>query len=193
MKKFAALLAVVLLVVSFASISAQEKEVKKAPCSSTCKSTAIDSETKVKFQKLKLQYELDTVDLNAEKKALHKSMMTELLNEETSKKSLDKIVKSINTNQSKMLSAKMSYLLKVKEILPADHYKKFLMKGHGHGCEPGCKKSCCTSKSAHKCGSSCSHGASKCSKAGTAGHTCTDACKTASAGCETPCNVKVKK
>lgn len=187
MKKFAMLFAVVLLVVSFVSISAQEK----APCSSTCKSTAVDSETKVKFQKLKLQYELDTVDLNAEKKTLHKSLMTELLNEETSKKSLDKIVKSINTNQSKMINAKMSYLLKVKDVLPADHFKKFLMKGHG--CAPGCKKPCCATKSTG-CKSSCSSkGASKCSSAGTAGHTCSSSCTTASAGCETPCSVKVKK
>ena len=183
MKKFAALLAVVILVVSFVSISAQEK----APCSST----AVDSETKVKFQKLKLQYELDMVDINAEKDALHKSLMTELLSEETSKKNLDKIAKSINTNQGKMVKAKMSYLLKVKDVLPADHYKKFLMKGHG--CAPGCKKPCCADKSSHKCGSSCSHGASKCSKAGTAGHTCTSACTSASAGCETPCEVKVSK
>ena len=185
MKKFAALLAVVILVVSFVSISAQEK----APCSST----AVDSETKVKFQKLKLQYELDMVDINAEKDALHKSLMTELLSEETSKKNLDKIAKSINTNQGKMLKAKMSYLLKVKDVLPADHYKKFLMKGHG--CAPGCKKPCCSTK-ASGCKSSCSSkGASKCSKAGTEGHTCTDACKTASASehCETPCNVKVTK
>jgi hypothetical protein len=178
MKKFAALLAVVLLVVSFVSISAQEK-------------AAVDSETKVKFQKLKLQYELDMVDLNAEKDGLHKSMMTELLSEETSKKNIDKIAKSINTNQGKMLKAKMSYLLKVKDVLPADHYKKFLMKGHG--CAPGCKKPCCSTK-ASGCKSSCSsHGASKCSKAGTDGHTCTSACTSASAGCETPCKVKVSK
>jgi hypothetical protein len=183
MKKFAALLAVVLLVVSFVSISAQEK----APCSST----AVDSETKVKFQKLKLQYELDMVDLNAEKDGLHKSLMTELLSEETSKKNIDKIAKSINTNQGKMLKAKMSYLLKVKDVLPADHYKKFLMKGHG--CAPGCKKPCCSTK-ASGCKSSCSsHGASKCSKAGTDGHTWTSACTSASAGCETPCDVKVSK
>jgi len=202
MKKFAVLFAVVLLAVSFVSISAQEK----APCASACKSTAIDSETKVKFQKLKLQYELDMVDLNAEKETLHKAMMTELLNEETSKKSIDKIAKSINTNQGKMIKAKMSYLLKVKDVLPADHYKKFLMKsschgmkGHGHnGCEPGCKKPCCASK-ASGCKSKsagCSKGASKCSSAGLKGHTCTDACKTASAKsahCETPCSVKVSK
>ena len=187
MKKFAVLFAVVLLAVSFVSISAQEK----APSSSACKSTAIDSETKVKFQKLKLQYELDMVDLNAEKETLHKEMMTELLSEETSKKSIDKITKSINTNQGKMLKAKTSYLLKVKDILPADHYKKFLMKGHG--CAPGCKKPCCAKKTSG-CKSSCSSkGASKCSKAGTDGHTCTSVCKTASAGCATPCSVKVSK
>ena len=186
MKKFAALLAVVLLVVSFASISAQETEVKKAHCMST----AIDSETKVKFQKLKLQYELDMVDLKAEKETLHKSLMTELLKEDTSKKSIDKIAKSINANQGKMLSAKMSYLLKVKDVLPADHYKKFMMKGHG--CAPGCKKSCCATKTSG-CKSSCSSkGASKCSMAGAKGHTCTAACASASKGCATPC-VKVKK
>jgi len=124
------------------------------------------------------------VDLKAEKEALHKEFMTELIKEDASKKNIDKIAKSMNSNQGKMLKAKTAYLLKVKDVLPADHYKKFLMKGYG--CGSGCKKSCCAPK-AHGCKSSCSsHGASKCSSAGAKGHTCTSACKT-------PCTVKVKK
>jgi hypothetical protein len=188
MKKFAALFIVAVLVVSFVSVSAQEKK----SCASSCKSTALDSETKVKVEKLKLQYELDTVDLKAEKDQLKKSLMTELMKEDASSKSIDKIVKAMNTNHSKSLNLKMDYLLKVKKVLPADHFDKFIMKGQG--CAPGCRKPCCATKSTGcKSSSGCSKSASKCSKAGTAGHTCTSSCKTASAGCETPCSVKVKK
>ena len=191
MKRFAALLAIVLLVVSFASISAQEKEAPKADDS---KCTAVDSETKVKFQKLKLQYELEMVDLKAEKETIHKEMMEELLKEDTSTKTLEKLGKSMNSLQYKMHKAKMDYVLKVKKILPADHWKAFLTKQHGgsHGCAPGCKKPCCATKTSG-CKSSCSTSASKCSMAGTKGHTCTTACASASTkGCKTPC-VKVKK
>ena len=189
MKKFAILLAVVLLVVSFASISAQEKEAPKADHS---KCTAVDSETKVKFQKLKLQYELEMVDLKAEKEKLHEEMMAELLKEESSTKTLEKLGKSMNGVQYKMHKAKMDYILKVKKILPADHWKGFLNKqscanvtGRSHG------------QVGHKYDASCthgSHGAGRCSMAGTRGHTCSSACKPSAAhtGCKTPC-VTVKK
>ncbi len=187
MKKFAALFIVAILVVSFASVSAQEKKA----CASSCKSTALDSETKVKVEKLKLQYELDMVDVDAEKGKLHEALMAELMKEDASSKSIDKIAKSINTNRSKALSLKMDYLLKVKKTVPPEYFNKFITKGHG--CAPGCTKPCCAKKSSG-CKSSCSSkGASKCSKAGTEGHTCTSACTTASAGCSTPCSVKVKK
>lgn len=180
MKKFAALFVVAILVLSFASVSAQEKKA----CASSCKSTALDSETKVKVEKLKLQYELDMVDVDAEKAQLHEALMAELAKEDASSKSIDKITKSINTNRSKALSLKMDYLLKVKKTVPPEYFNKFITKGHG--CAPGCTKPCCAKKS-----TGCK-GTSKCSKAGTKGHTCTDACKTGS-HCETPCNVKVKK
>lgn len=191
MKKFAALLVMAILVVSFVSVSAQEKKA----CASSCKSTALDSETKVKVEKLKLQYELDMVDVDAEKAQLHEALMAELMKEDASSKSIDKISKSLNANHGKMLSLKMGYLLKVKKAVPAEYFNKFITKGHkGQGCEPGCTKPCCAKKTAGCKGSSgCSKSASKCSKAGTPGHTCSSACTKGSAHCETPCNLKVKK
>ncbi|MCK4549554.1 MAG: hypothetical protein KAU49_05275 [Candidatus Krumholzibacteria bacterium] len=183
MKKFAALLAVVLLVVSFASISAQETEVYKHHAS---KCTALDLETKVKFQKLKLQYELAMVDLKAEKEKIHEEMMTELLKEESSTKTIEKLGKSINGVQYKMHKAKIDFVLKVKKVLPADHWKGFLMMQH-------CGSLGC-SHSSHS-----AHGSAKCPMVGTKGHTCTPACGTGhhgegghkTTGCKTPC-VKVK-
>ena len=50
MKRFASLIAVLLLVAAVTAISAQEKE---APAADHCKMTAVDSETKVKLQKIK--------------------------------------------------------------------------------------------------------------------------------------------
>ena len=127
------------------------------------------------------------VDLNAEKGKLHDTLMAELMKEDASSKSIDKIAKSINTNRGKALSLKMDYLLKVKKVLPPDHFKAFITKGHkGQSCAPGCKKPCCATKS-----TGCK-GASKCPMAGTEGHKCTDACKTGS-HCKTPCKVEVKK
>ncbi len=144
--------------------------------------------------RLKLHYELAMVDLKAEKEKIHEEMMTELLKEESSTKTIEKLGKSMNSVQYKMHKAKMDYVLKVKKVLPADHWKAFLMKQHGgsHGCAPGCKMPCCATKTkgkgaccsksyghksgGHKCGSSSSHGAAKCPMAGTKGHTCTVAC-----------------
>jgi len=184
MKRFASLIVVLLLIATVTVISAQEKEVPGAE-----PFTAVDSETKVKFQKLKLQYELDMVDLKAEKETIHKEMMTELLKEESSTKTIEKLGKSMNGVQYKMHKAKIDYILKVKKVLPADHWKAFLTKqhhgaGYGTGCSHGsAAKGCCPKA-----------GAAKCSLAGTKGHTCTVACThpTARTGCKTPC-VKVRK
>ena len=188
MKRLAALTAVLLLIAVVTVVSAQEKE---APAADHCKMTAIDSETKVKFQKLKLQYELDMVDLKAEKEKIHKEMMAELLKEDSSTKTIEKLGKSMNGIQYKMHKAKIDYILKVKKVLPADHWKMFLDKhacsaratGHSHG------------SAGHKCDSNCTHGTAKCPKVGTRGHTCTAACthSAARAGCATPCGVKVRK
>ena len=171
MKRFASLIAVLLLVAAVTAISAQEKEVPPAePCSS------IDSETKVKFQKLKLQYELSMVDLKAEKGKLHEEMMAELLKEESSTKTIEKLGKSMNGVQHKMHEAKIDYILKVKKIFPADHWKAFLNKQHTAGMGHGtAAKGCCPMM-------------------GTKGHKCTTACTHSAprAGCKTPC-VKVKK
>jgi hypothetical protein len=187
-KKFAVLLVAALMAVSFASVSAQEKE---APKAGHCKSMALDPETKVQVEKLKLQYELDMVDVDAEKAQLHEALMTELAGEGATTKSIDKIVKSLNANHGKMLSLKMDYLLKVKKVVPAEYFNSFISKGQA--CAPGCTKPCCAKKTTGcKTSSGCSKSASACSKAGTEGHTCTDACKTASKGCETPC-IKTKK
>ena len=185
MKRSASLIVVLLLIATVTVISAQEKEAPGAePCAS------IDSETKVKVQKLKLQYELDMVDLNAEKVKIHEEMMAELLKEESSTKTIEKLGKSMNSVQHKMYKAKMDYVLKVKKVLPADHWKMFLNKqscakvtGHSHG------------QVGHKCDASCTHGshsAGKCPLAGTRGHICTVACKPAGTGCKIPC-VKVRK
>jgi len=199
MKRLASLIVVLLLIATVTVISAQEKEAPGAePCAS------IDSETKVKVQKLKLQYELDMVDLNAEKGKIHEEMMAELLKEEASTKTIEKLGKSMNGVQYKMHKAKIDYILKVKKVLPADHWKAFLTRqhygagaGHGKGCSHGSTaKACCpkTGSAGHKCSSSCTHGAAKCSLSGTRGHTCTVACThpTAKTGCKTPC-VKVRK
>ena len=171
MKKFASLIAVLLLVAAVTAISAQEKEI---PAAEPCK--AIDSETKVKVQKLKLQYELSMVDLKAEKTKIHEEMMAELLKEESSAKTIEKLGKSMNGVQYKMHKAKIDYILKVKKVLPADHWKAFLYKKHAAGTGHGtAAKGCCP-------------------KAGTAGHKCTTACTHSAprTGCMTPC-VKVKK
>ncbi len=198
MKRFAALIAVLLLVTAFTAISAQEKEVPKAePC------TAIDSETKVKVQKLKLHYELAMVDLKAEKGKIHEEMMAELLKEESSTKTIEKLGKSMNGVQYKMHKAKIDYILKVKKVLPADHWKMFLHKqhaagvGHGKGYPHGtAAKGCCpmTGAAGHKCGPGSAHDSAKCPMAGTKGHICTAACTHSApgAGCEIPC-VKVRK
>ena len=199
MKRFASLIVVLLLIATVTVISAQEKEVPGAePCAS------IDSETKVKVQKLKLQYELEMVDLNAEKGKIHEEMMTELLKEESSTKTIEKLGKSMNGVQYKMHKAKIGYILKVKKVLPADHWKAFLTKhhhgagaGHGMGYSHGsAAKGCCpqAGTAGHKYSSSCTHGAARCPLAGTKGHTCTVACThpAAKTGCKTPC-VKVRK
>ncbi len=181
--------AVLLLLAVVTVVSAQEKEV---PAADPCKMTAVDSDTRVKVQKLKLQYELAMVDLKAEKEAIHEEMMAELLKEESSTKTMEKLGKSMNSVQLKMYKAKIDYVLKVKKVLPADHWKIFLNKqscakvtGHSHG------------QVGHKCDASCTHGsysAGKCSMAGTKGHICSVACRPSAAhtGCKTPC-VKVKK
>jgi hypothetical protein len=176
MKRFASLIAVLLLVAAVTAISAQEKEVPAAePCE------AIDSETKVKVQKLRLEYELSMVDLKAEKGKLHEEMMAELLKEESSTKTIEKLGKSMNAVQYKMHKAKIDYILNVKKVLPADHWKAFLNKKHaegmGHGGYPH-------GTAAKKC----------CPMMGAAGHKCTTACTHSAprTGCKTPC-VKVKK
>ncbi len=177
MKRFASLIAVLLLVAAVTAISAQEKE---APGAEPC--TAIDSETRVKVQKLKLQYELSMVDLKVEKNKIHEEMMTELLKEESSTKTIEKLGKSMNGVQYKMHKAKIDYMLKVKKVLPADHWKVFLHKRHAAGAGHG--KSSPHGTSAKGC----------CPTAGTRGHTCTSACTHSSlrAGCKTPC-VRVRK
>jgi hypothetical protein len=189
MKKFAALLLVVLLAVSFVSISAQEKE---APKAGHCKSTALDSETKVQVEKLKLQYKLTMVDLNAEKETIQKGMMEELLKEETSPKAIEKLGKSMNALQYKMHQAKIDYVLSVKAVLPAEHWEGFLMKQHAAGM--GCQKACCAKSAGCEKAAGCAKSAGMCSMEGEKGHKCTEACKTsdAGAGCATPC-AKTKK
>jgi len=190
MKRFAVLLAVLLLFVTVTAVSAQEKQ---APGADPCKSAAIDSETKVKIQKLKLQYELDMVDLQAEKDKIHQEIMAELLGETPSTKTIEKLGKSMNGIQHKMFKIKMDYMLKAKKVVPADHWKVFLSKQH-HGAGAGGGKACCATTAGHKCSSSCTHGSARCSMAGTKGHVCTTACThpAAKTGCKTPC-VKVKK
>jgi len=187
MKRFAALTSVLLLLAVVTVVSAQEKE---APAADHCNMTAIDSETRVKVQKLKLQYELAMVDLKADKEKIHEEIMAELLKKESSTKTIEKLGKSINSVQDKMYKAKMDYVLKVKKVLPADHYKMFLTKSHG--CAPGCTKPCCSTSAGHKGSMGCSHSAGKCPLAGTRGHICTVACKPAGTGCKIPC-VKVRK
>lgn len=177
MKRFASLIVVLLLIATVTVISAQEKEVPGAePCAS------IDSETKVKVQKLKLQYELEMVDLNAEKGKIHEEMMTELLKEESSTKTIEKLGKSMNGVQYKMHKAKIDYILKVKKVLPADHWKAFLTKQHAAGAGHGKGRS---------------HGSAAkgcCPQAGTAGHKCSSSCthSAAKTGCKTPC-VNIRK
>jgi hypothetical protein len=201
MKKFAALLTVVLIFVSFVTISAQETEVKKAPCKSTGKMAALDSETKVKLEKLKLQYKLDMVDLEAEKAKLHEAVMAEFMKDEPSKKAIEKIAKDVDGVKAKMHKIKMDYLWKTRQLLTPDQFKTFIHKYH-----EGCSCSCCSSgkcscggsgckhgSASHKCSSSCKSGSSKCSMAGVDGHTCSSACTSSGAktGCKTPCvNVK---
>jgi hypothetical protein len=208
MKRFALLIIAVMLAVTFNAASAEEKA---APEASKCKksSTCLDSATKVEFEKLKLKYELSVVDLNAEKKQIQEALMKELASEEMSKKSIDKLVKSMNANHAKLLDAKMDYVLKVKKVLPPDHFNKFLHKQHAK--KSSCSCSCCSSGScscckrgsgcshgtAHKCSSSCAHKSASCPMAGTKGHSCTSACTTAAktgckATCKTPCKATKK-
>jgi predicted Zn-dependent protease len=183
MKRSVLILAAVLVAASFAAVSAQEK---MAPGAHECKATALDAETKVAFEKLKLQYKLAVVDLKAEQEKLHEELMNELMSEETSSKSIDKLVKALDANHGKMMEAKMDYMLKVKKLMPADHFKAFLhkqymMKGHGG-------MSCAAAGPGHKCGDSCSRKMSGCSKAGMKGHACTSACRTSEKpSCKVPC------
>jgi hypothetical protein len=184
MKRFAALLAVLFLALSFTVISAQEKAVPENHCKSMA---PLDQETRVKLEKLKLQYKLTMVDLDAEKETIHKSMMEELLKEETSTKAVEKLGKSMNDIQYKMHQAKVDYLLKVKAVLPAEHWKGFLMKQHAEG------MGCAMGKGSAK-GMGCEKSAGKCGMEGKDGHKCTEACKTSDADdhCKVPCK-KMKK
>jgi hypothetical protein len=198
MKRFAVILAVLLLFVTITVVSAQEKEVPKAE---KCGSTAIDSETKVKLEKLKLQYKLDMVDLEAEKGKLHEAVMAEFMKDEPSRKSIEKMAKDVDGIKAKMHRVKMDYMFKVRGLLTADQFKAFLH--HRDGCSCSCCSSgkcscggagCKHGSTGHKCKSSCKSSSAKCPMAGTEGHTCTAACTSpgAKTGCKTPC-VKVKK
>jgi len=183
MKRFVLVLAVVLLAASFTALSAQEK---MAPGTHECKTTALDPETKVAFEKLKLQHKLSVVDIKAEQDKLHEELMKELMNDETSSKSIDKLVKELDANHGKMLEAKMDYILKVKKLLPADHFKMFLK--NQHGMMGSCGKSCCSEGAGRMGGGSCAGKPAGCSMAGMKGHECTSACKTpAKMECKTPC------
>jgi len=190
MKKFAVLLAVLLMAVSSMVLSAQEKAAPETHCKSMA---PLDQETRVKLEKLKLQYKLAMVDLDAEKETIQKGMMEELLKAESSPKALEKLGKSMNALQYKMHQAKMDYLLGAKAVLPAEHWEGFLMKQHAAG--SACRKACCAMGAGYEksagCARSagCSMSAGKCAMAGKEGHKCTDACKTSGtgAGCKVPC------
>jgi hypothetical protein len=107
------------------------------------KSAQLDKDVMIKLEKLNLQHKLDVFDLKAEKGKIHEAMMAELMKDEPSRKEIDKLFKSMNGVNSKLHKIKVDYLLKVKGILPADHWKLFLSKHHGSGCScSGCESGC---------------------------------------------------
>ena len=185
MKKYAGLIAVLMLVVALPVFAGQEKEVHKEHKCSEVK--PLDAETKVKLKKLHLQYKLDTVDLEAKKSKIHKAVMAEFMKDDYSVKEIEKLAKDMDAVNAKMHKVKMDYMFQARKMMTPDQFKGFLHKMHG---QSGCSCDCCKGGKCACGGGSCSH-----SKHGKAGCSAGKAsCKTsAKAGCESSCKIKVKK
>lgn len=195
MKRFAAVVAAVVFVLTAASVATAQKACEKAGETMV---SPLDPEVKTAVKKLELQYKLDTVDLKTEQAKLHERMKEELMKDEPSSKAIDKIYQEMEGVRSKMHKATVAHLLAVKKVLPEDHWAAYLKKHHGAGgcgmgggcMHDGMKKGCCVHGAACAKGGCCMHGAAGCApkapaKMKAAG--CADA-----AGCATPC-VKIKK
>ena len=153
---FAAVAATV--IVSAGEMHAAEKGEKKM--------SPLPVEVKSQVEKLNLQHRLDNIDLNARRMELRGQMKEELLKAKPDAKALEKIAKEMDGVRAKLHRQKIEHLLKVKQVLPEEHWKVFLHK------QCGSFAGCC-----------CMHGAAGC-RHGKAGCTCGMAdCPHGAAGC----------
>lgn len=142
--KSISILAAALILASPMLASAQEHEctAKKAPAR-----MALDNDVKVEVQKLELEYKLATIDLHSKKMELEKKMMAELMKEDPGRKEMEGIFDDMMKVKKDMHEKKIEHLLAVKEIMPPEHWKAYLMKRH-HDSKQGCGhgRDCCAMK-----------------------------------------------
>ncbi len=135
----------------------------------------MDPKVKSEIQKLELKHKLATIDLRVKQGELEKKMMSELLKEKPSKKKIDSIFSDMMEIKEKLHKIKIEHLLAVKELLPPEQWKGYLVKQHmkGRGCghenccgkEGGMKAEGCDSHmKAEGCGAHMNKGSAGCGK-----------------------------
>lgn len=135
----------------------------------------MDEKTHAAIAKLRIDYSMKRIDLQAEMKKLHLQMKQEWMSENPSQDKLNKLTQQMGDLRIEMQKSRIDFLFEAKKNLTDEQWKKFLrhhkpmgrdrgMKGragrmHGrHGRARGgcsCGKSC---GGGHSCRGSCQHG-----------------------------------
>ena len=88
--------------------------------------------------KLRLEHRIGNIELVAEQRKLRLKMRMELLKSEPSRKELERFAGEIGIVRGKIQKNRIDHLLKVREILDDDQWKRFIRRHRGvlRGCKP---------------------------------------------------------
>ncbi len=103
----------------------------KGDCGRGWMGLGLDDEQQMKMEKLSLEHKLATVDMRAEQAKLRLEMKQEMLKDEPSRKTLEKLAKGIAANREKMQMSRIDHMLDVKKILTPDQWKIFVRHHYG--------------------------------------------------------------
>jgi Spy/CpxP family protein refolding chaperone len=98
----------------------------KGGCGHGWMGLGLDDEQQMKMEKLSLEHRLATIDLRAEQAKLRLEMKQEMLEDEPSRKVLEKFAKSIAANREKMQMKRIDHMLDVKKVLTTEQWKNFV-------------------------------------------------------------------
>ncbi|MBN1164134.1 MAG: hypothetical protein JXB45_06125 [Candidatus Krumholzibacteriota bacterium] len=132
----ASLLMVVLLVPVLLSAQGERKNLGLQPgvCAEKAK---IDPDTKVKLEKLMLEFKLKNVDLVASRKKIKQALKEEMLKEKASRQEVDKLSKKLMAVESTLHENHVDYAFAVREILNPEQFKAYMAR-HGGEARCGC-------------------------------------------------------